>query len=314
MSGIKSKIYWIILAVIILGYGFFFVSRFIFHETKNYLYTEPNTKVKLSEEVSLTLKKWTYSKNDKTMMVMFSADNESLSELELNWATYERHTEKLFGMDTGSTEMHLKTEVAYPFGNMVVVSISGVPVTFEEVSLSLQLASDDDSNNKIVQFYSNVDKVEAVDSIGDYTPNDYRIEYLGIQKSDKENEIKELTIEISKLTQDNKAYHKTISELAANKDYETAEEIEETNRKIKAYERQIERNEEAIEQNKYDISELRKAVRDIEGAIEKIKIPTCIQHLFFSNQTQKYSKYAYFRNLKMTFLDFQNPNPRNMHT
>ena len=32
-----------------------------------------------------------------------------------------------------------------------------------------------------------------MDSIGDYTPNDYRIEYLGIQKSDKENEIKDLT-------------------------------------------------------------------------------------------------------------------------
>lgn len=268
----KSKIYWIILAVIVFGYGFFFSSRFFFHENRNYLFTELNTKTKLSEDVSLTLKKWTYSKNDKAMMVMFSADNESLSELELNWATYERHTEKLFGMDTGSTEMHLKTEVAYPFGNMVVVSISGVPVNFEEVSLSLQLAADDEGkSNKIVKFYSNVDKVEAVESIGDYTPNDYRIEYLGIQKSDKENEIKDLTNEISKLTQDNKAYQKTISELAANKDYETAEEIEETNRKIKAYERQIERNEEAIEQNKYDISELRKAVRDNEGAIEKMR-------------------------------------------
>ncbi len=125
LSGIKSKIYWIILAVIVLGYGFFFTSRFFFHENRNYLFTEINTKAKLSEDVSLTLKKWTYSKNDKAMMVMFSADNESLSELELNWATYERHTEKLFGMDTGSTEMHLKTEVAYPFGNMVVVSIGG---------------------------------------------------------------------------------------------------------------------------------------------------------------------------------------------
>ena len=169
MSGIKSKIYWIILAVIVLGYGFFFTSRFFFHENRNYLFTEINTKAKLSEDVSLTLKKWTYSKNDKAMMVMFSADNESLSELELNWATYERHTEKLIGMDTGSTEMHLKTEVAYPFGNMVVVSIGGVPDSFEEISLSLQLAADDESkSNKIVQFYSNVDKVEPVDSIGDH--------------------------------------------------------------------------------------------------------------------------------------------------
>lgn len=267
----KSKIYWIILAVIVLGYGFFFSSRFFFHENRYYLFTELNTKTKLSENVSLTLKKWTYSKNDKAMMVMFSASNESLSSLELNWATYERHTEKLWGMDTGSTETNLKTDVKYPFENMVVVSITGVPASFEEISLSLQLAADDESDNKIVQFYSNIDKVEAVDNIGDYTPTDYRIEYLRMQKSDKETEIQALTAENNKLSDDNTSYRQSISELIADKEFETAEEIKETDRRISSYERQIKRNEETIEQNKYDIAELRKAALDIEGAIEKIK-------------------------------------------
>ena len=267
----KSKSYWIILAVIVLGYGFFFSSRFFFHENRDYLFTELNTKTKLSEDISLTLKKWTYSKKDKAMMVMFSASNESLSSLELNWATYERHTEKLWGMDTGSTETKLKTEVKYPFENMVVVSITGVPARFEEVSLSLQLAADDDSSNKIVQFYSNIDKVEAVEKIGDYTATDYRIEYLGIQKSDKETEIQALLDENHKLTEDNKSYRQSISDLIADKEFETAEEIKETDRRISSYERQIKRNEEAIKQNKYDIAELRKTITDIDGAIEKMK-------------------------------------------
>ena len=267
----KSKLYWIILAVIVLGYGFFFSSRFFFHENRDYLFTELNTKTKLSEDISLTLKKWTYSKNDKAMMVMFSASNESLSSLELNWATYERHTEKLWGMDTGTSETKLKTEVRYPFENMVVVSITDVPASFEEVSLSLQLAADDESSNKIVQFYSNIDKVEAVDSIGDYTPTDYRIEYLSIQKSDKEAEIQALIDENNKLSEDSKSYRQSISELIADKEFETAEEIKETDRRISSYERQIKRNEETIEQNKHDISELRKAVRDIEGAIKKMQ-------------------------------------------
>lgn len=128
----KSKLYWIILAVIVLGYGFFFSSRFFFHENRDYLFTELNTKTKLSEDISLTLKKWTYSKKDKAMMVMFSASNESLSSLELNWATYERHTEKLWGMDTGSTETKLKTEVKYPFENKAITDIESAIEKNEE--------------------------------------------------------------------------------------------------------------------------------------------------------------------------------------
>ena len=122
-----------------------------------------------------------------------------------------------------------------------------------------------------MQFYSNIDKVEAVEKIGDYTATDYRIEYLGIQKSDKEAEIQALIDENNKLSEDSKSYRQSISELIADKEFETAEEIKETDRRISSYERQIKRNEETIEQNKYDISELRKAVRDIEGAIKKMQ-------------------------------------------
>ena len=56
----KSRLYAVILAMIVLGYGFFFASRFIFHEDRSLLYTELNTTQKLSETVSLTLKKWVY--------------------------------------------------------------------------------------------------------------------------------------------------------------------------------------------------------------------------------------------------------------
>ena len=49
----KSRLYAVILAVIVLGYGFFFASRFIFHEYRSLLYTESNTTQKLSETVSL---------------------------------------------------------------------------------------------------------------------------------------------------------------------------------------------------------------------------------------------------------------------
>ena len=85
MSKIKSTIYWIILVIIVLGYTFFFTSKFIFHEEKSLLYTEMQTEQPLSNEVSLTLQKWIYSPKENLMMVMFSAKNDSLQNLDLNW-------------------------------------------------------------------------------------------------------------------------------------------------------------------------------------------------------------------------------------
>ena len=269
----KSRLYAVILAVIVFGYGFFFASRFIFHEDRSLLYTELNTTQKLSETVSLTLKKWVYSPKDKAMTVMFSVANNGIEKLELNWSTTERHTKKFMSIETGTAQSRLSTELFYPFGNMVVVSISNVPKSFEEIALTLQLVQSDVSKAeyKRIVFYTNADEVEKVDTIGAYTANDYRIEYLQIERSDKQEKIKELTEANEKLQADNQDYQKTIDELIANEQFETAEEIEATNSKIQSYRRQIERNREIISQNKYEIEELKKAIEEINAAIRKIE-------------------------------------------
>ena len=261
MSKIKSTIYWTILVIIVLGYAFFFTSKFLFHEEKSLLYTELQTEQLLSNEVSLTLQKWIYSPNERAMMVMFSAKNDSLQNLDLNWSTAERHN---------NTMLNLETEVIYPFENIVVVNISDVPENFEEISLSLQLDSEDVAN-PVVQFYTNKNLVETVEKIGTYTDIDYRIEYLNIQKSDKEKAVKELSDENQTLLADNVVYKKAMESMIENQRFETTAEIEETDSKIKAYQQQIDRNENIINKNKYKISDLQSEIADIETAIQKLR-------------------------------------------
>ena len=153
------------------------------------------------------------------------------------------------------------------------MSISNVPKYFDEVDLTLQLVRAEESKTeyKRIVFYTNADKVEKVDTIGAYTDNDYRIEYLQIERSDKQEKIKELTEANEKLQADNQDYQKTIDELIANEQFETAEEIEASKSKIQSYRRQIERNREIISQNKYEIEELKKAIEEINAAIRKIE-------------------------------------------
>ena len=260
MSKIKSTIYWIMLAIIVLGYAFFFTSKFLFHEEKILMYTDLQTEQPLSNEVSLTLQKWIYSPNECAMTVMFSAKNDSLQNLDLNWSTAERHN---------NTLLNLETEIIYPFENIVVVNIAGIPENFEEVSLSLQLDSEDVAN-PVVQFYTNKNLVATVEKIGTYTDIDYRIEYLNIQKSDKEKAVKELSDENQTLA-DNVVYRKTMESMIENQRFETTIEIEETNSKIKAYQQQIDSNENIISKNRYKISDLQSEIADIETAIQKLK-------------------------------------------
>ena len=267
----KSKIYGIILVVIIMGYVFFFFSPFIFHNNRSFLLTPIGTTQKLSDQVELTLKRWAYSKAEKSMTVMFSATNQSLNRIALNWSTAERHTTKFLNIDTGSSESKLKTDVKYPFENMVIVMITGVPAEFEEVALTLQLDSLDDSTskNKLVSFYTNKNDVEYVEKIGNPTNVEYRIEYLKIQANDKKQRIQELQDENDTLTQDNLNYRKTIQDLLSNQEYETTEEIKSSDSRIQAYQKQISTNEDTIKKNKYEIIELENTISEINQAIEK---------------------------------------------
>lgn len=258
--------------IIVLGYTFFFTSKFFFHEEKSLFYTDLQTEQALSNEVSLTLQKWIYSAKENSMMVMFTAENESLQEVELNWATFERHTNHFINIETGSIQSELETEIIYPFENIIVVNITDVPEKFEEISLSLQLKSEnDDISNSIVQFYTNRNYVESVEKIGTYTDIDYRIEYLNIQKTNKETSVKELSDENQSLISDNIDYKKSMENMIENQKFETVAEIEETDSKIKAYQQQIDSNEDVINKNKYKILDLQSEIADIETAIQKLK-------------------------------------------
>lgn len=272
----KSIIYWIILIFIIFGYMFFFTSRFFFHSVKNYLCTDINSTEKMSDSIQLTLKKWTYSKEDKSMLVMFDAKNTGLDKIDLNYSSYERHTEKMMNIETGTKQTKLDVDIIYPFENIVVVFLTNVSPEFEEVVLSLQLSenkenSENAQNNKIINFYTNKDKVECVDKISDYTFSDYRIEYLNIEKSDKQAKIKDLQEQNLKLESDNKNYEKIVEDLISNQDFETTYEIEETNKKIDSYKRQIENNNKIIDENNISIKEIKNSISEIDATIKKLK-------------------------------------------
>lgn len=277
MTGIKSKIYGILTAVIILGYIFFLSSSCIFHTQKNLVYTPINSSAKLSENVSVTLKQWDYSPNDKLMTAMFSVSNSSLEDAVFNWRVQERHTTKLLCLETGQEISLLKAEVDYPFTNMIVVTIYNVPPGFEEIALSLQLAntkeeqSSKEKENSIVSFFTNKEKVKKVESLKKFSADEYRIEYLNMQIESKNAEIEKLEKQNEKLLSDNETYQKDIEALIENQKYETTDEIKASLDRIKNYERQIANNKDTVEKNKYTISEIRKSISDIENTIAKLK-------------------------------------------
>lgn len=273
MSGAKSKLYAIIMVVIVLGYIFFFASPFIFHIHRDLMYTQINTTAKLSDTVSITLKKWIYSPTDNSMSAMFIIDNTGLNDIVLNRSVQERHTKKFLNIETGSDIISLKSNVEYPYGNIVVVSIAEIPKGFEEIALSLQLSkgSEQAIENKIVSFYTNRNTVETVDKIERLSDSEYRIEYLRMQIESKKQQVEELEEKNNDLIKDNEKYLKNIKELEEEQEYQTTDEIKATLQRISNYERQIHTNNETIEKNKYSIRDIKTSVGDIEATIAKLE-------------------------------------------
>lgn len=265
----KTKIYGVLLAIILLGYGFFFTSSFWFHD-EIVLRSSPMDSVqKLSETAEIQLENWVYSPTENKMSVMFSTKTTVPGDMVLNMAAYEIHSEYLMNIYTGSTASKLPVQVIYPFGNMVVVLIDNVPNYFDEVVLKLQLRSEDDSApNKIVTFYTNKKAVAHAESIeGEDT--DYRIVYLQMQIEDKKEQIKEIEEENKKLEKSIESYQKEIDALIANQEYETAEEVIQTEKTINTYRLSINTNQDLITKNKYKIEERNKNIRNIEEIIAK---------------------------------------------
>ena len=211
----------IIIAVVIGGYAFFFLSPRIFRESKeNLLNTEFGKEVKAGSGFSVTVEDWQYCKAEQSMAVIFSFKNTSNNPSEkIEYAAVSRNGAR----ETKS----VPCKVIYQSPTMATLTldaVDAVPKDFNELAIRVRFVNKHASEGSTLAFspefsesefkeatatvFTNIYTVTSADSIKELDVIDlYR------QKIEREN--KTLGDEIKALESENAGYELTQSDILA---------------------------------------------------------------------------------------------------
>ena len=270
----------IILAVVIGGYAFFFLSPRIFRESKeNLLNTEIGREVKAGSGFSVVVEDWQYCKAEQSMAVIFSFKNSNSNPSEkIEYAAVSRN---------GARETKaVRCKVIYQSPTMATLTLDAVPTDFNEMAIRVKFVnkhatedattaispefSESEFKEVTATVFTNVFTVTEADSIKELNVIDlYR------QKIKREN--KALADEIQKLQGEKAGYEVTqsdilarVAELRKNEQFLTDKELEENQSQIKSYRESYDRYTAQIERNNEEIRDKQSIIRKNNAKIKEL--------------------------------------------
>ena len=258
----------IIIAVVIGGYAFFFLSPRIFRESKeNLLNTEFGKEVKAGSGFSVTVEDWQYCKAEQSMAVIFSFKNTNSNPSEkIEYAAVSRN---------GAHETKsVPCKVIYQSPTMATLTLDAVPKDFNELAISTLAFSPEFSESEFKEatatVFTNIYTVTSADSIKELDVIDlYR------QKIEREN--KTLGDEIKALESENAGYELTqsdilarVAELRKDEQFLTDKEFEENQSQIKSYRESYDSYTKKIERNNETIGEKQATIKKNNAKITEL--------------------------------------------
>ena len=270
----------IILAVVIGGYAFFFLSPRIFQESKeNLLNTEIGREVKAGSGFSVVVEDWQYCKAEQSMAVIFSFKNSNSNPSEkIEYAAVSRN---------GARETKaVRCKVIYQSPTMATLTLDAVPTDFNEMAIRVKFVnkhatedattaltpklSESEFKEVTATVFTNVFTVTEADSIKELNVIDlYR------QKIKREN--KALADEIQKLQGEKAGYEVTqsdilarVAELRKDEQFLTDKEFEENQRQIKSFRDSYDRYTAQIERNNEEIRDKQSIIRKNNAKIKEL--------------------------------------------
>ncbi|MBQ4261452.1 MAG: hypothetical protein II709_06185 [Ruminococcus sp.] len=270
----------IILAVVIGGYAFFFLSPRIFRESKEKLLnTEIGREVKAGSGFSVVVEDWQYCKAEQSMAVIFCFKNSNSNPSEkIEYAAVSRN---------GARETKaVRCKVIYQSPTMATLTLDAVPTDFNEMAIRVKFVnkhatedattaltpklSESEFKEVTATVFTNVFTVTEADSIKELNVIDlYR------QKIEREN--KALADEIKKLQGEKAGYEVTqsdilarVAELRKDEQFLTDKELEENQRQIKSFRDSYDRYTAQIERNNEEIRDKQSIIRKNNAKIKEL--------------------------------------------
>jgi flagellar biosynthesis chaperone FliJ len=272
----------VMLAVIVFGYAFFFLSPRIFLPSEDsLLYTDLRTPVVINSDHSVTIENWIYSKNEKQMQIILSFDNTAID-------ASEEYIFQAVSRNVVKESKEVKYEVTYQSSSFVNVMLYNIPDDFNELALNVGYVADDDiltdesaqkgenKNAAYTTVYTNKYKVENADKIEPLSVVEMYINKLNDEIDGYESDIENLTQKISDAEESQKEILTKVDQLNKDKEYMTVNEVKKIDEQISAYETsyksytdKISGYEESIDEKNDDISTAKAKIKELENIIKE---------------------------------------------
>lgn len=236
----------IMIIFFVVGYGFFFTSKFWCDDTGDLKSATRISSVRNWEDRSVQLLSWNYSERQQEMEVQVMIDNQSYDGIN----TYD-----ISALE--KTKGFLNTEVIINEDGFYVVRITDIPKKWNQISFRINLPNDNSSTCKL---YTNKEEVAYVDTIEDKTYNQYMNERLDSVIDTYYAMIENLQDDISEQNTLIENCNADIEKLQAEKEFQTPKQIEKTDRQIADAKNTIATAQTAISSDNSNIEEYKERI------------------------------------------------------
>lgn len=270
------------LAVIVFGYAFFFLSPRIFLPSEDsLLYTNLRTPVVINSDHSVTIENWIYSQKEKQMQIILSFDNTAID-------ASEKYIFQAVSRNVVKESKEVEYKVTYQSSSFVNVMLYNIPDDFNELALNVGYVADDDiltdesakkgenKNAAYTTVYTNKYKVENADKIEPLSVVEMYINKLNDEIDGYESDIENLTQKISDAEESQKEILTKVDQLNKDKEYMIVNEVKKIDEQISAYETsyksytdKISGYEESIDEKNDDISTAKAKIKELENIIKE---------------------------------------------
>lgn len=252
----------LLIAVIIAGYIFFFLSSLIFHETPVRTYTEPNIWLNI-ENGKMMVNSWIYSERQQAFEICCTFENyDNVNNLNVKSRVNFDYKSK------GTAE--ISCEVKYHDSDYIVVYVSDVPEDFYCSSLEFYYGDD---STKISTVYTCVDSVEETDTIStNKTKDDYLVEKVERLIEYNQESIDSKQVSINEINENTDDYREQIEEIENEMAFQVTSEKEISQDRIDDLNTEISKNNEKIFQLNEEIDLLEQEIIEYEDILDKVKV------------------------------------------
>lgn len=257
-----SRNLFLVLVVILAGYAVFFTSHQWMPKSANGSLLTPLNESVTYEGREFTIRRWDYCESEQTMEIELDIANSTFDGLD-SYSYYLRTR-------TGDEVQGYGVIPVVETPRFLVLQAKQIPAGFQDVALYIQIA-DPNADHDYLTVYTNNTAIGQAETLPEQTEPEYRKNRITREIRQVQDTIDKNNAASGEAQEKIARIKDAITEIEADKIYQSSGQIEESDKQIAAYMQQQKDAEATVKELEQENQELKEKIHGLEQAREAIK-------------------------------------------